>query len=300
MVHSPTMGMNNRRAMLEAIVAVVVWGASFVATKVALRYTSPDVVVWLRFAMGVVILGVAVLAGQKFTLPEKRDWPYFALLGFLGITFHQWLQSTGLVTSQASTTSWIVSTAPIFIALLAWIFLHEKLGLIAVAGICLATLGVLLVVTKGNFSGMFTGNIGTSGDLLVMISAPNWAVFSVLSRRALKKFPALFVLFYVMLFGWMFSSIHFISIQGWTFLHQISYAGWLAIGFLGIGCTALAYIFWYDGLQAITASQAGVFLYIEPLVSLVAAALILGETITLPALFGGSLILLGVWLVNRQ
>jgi len=287
-------------AYLELTFAAVAWGISFIATKVAVAEVPPPVVVWLRFTIGLVILLAFIISRGLLKLPTFKDGCYFALLGVIGITFHQWLQSTGLVTSQASTTSWIVSTAPIFIALLAWIFLHEKLGLIAVAGICLATLGVLLVVTKGNFSGMFTGNIGTSGDLLVMISAPNWAVFSVLSRRALKKFPALFVLFYVMLFGWMFSSIHFISIQGWTFLHQISYAGWLAIGFLGIGCTALAYIFWYDGLQAITASQAGVFLYIEPLVSLVAAALILGETITLPALFGGSLILLGVWLVNRQ
>ena len=287
-------------AYLELIFAAVAWGISFIATKVAVAEAPPPVVVWLRFTIGLAILLAFIISRGLLKLPTFKDGCYFALLGFIGITFHQWLQSTGLVTSQASTTSWIVSTAPIFIALLAWIFLREKLGLMAVAGICLATLGVLLVVTKGNFSGMFTGNIGTSGDLLVLISAPNWAVFSVLSRSALKKFPALFVLFYVMLFGWMFSSIRFLSIQGWTFLHQISYAGWLAIGFLGIGCTALAYIFWYDGLQAITASQAGVFLYIEPLVSLVAAAMILGETITLPALLGGSLILLGVWLVNRQ
>ena len=287
-------------AYLELTFAAVAWGISFIATKAAVAEVPPPVVVWLRFTIGLVILLVFMLSRGLLKLPTFKDGVYFALLGFIGITFHQWLQSTGLVTSQASTTSWIVSTAPIFIALLAWILLHEKLGLIAVTGICLATLGVLLVVTKGIFSGMFTVNIGTSGDLLVLISAPNWAVFSVLSRSALKKFPALFVLFYVMLFGWIFSSIHFLSINGWTFLHQISYAGWLAIGFLGIGCTALAYIFWYDGLQAITASQAGVFLYIEPLVSLVAAALILGETVTLPALFGGSLILLGVWLVNRQ
>ncbi len=287
-------------AYLELIFAAVAWGISFIATKVAVAYVPPAVVVWLRFTIGLVILFVFMLFRGMLRLPTFKDGLYFALLGFIGISFHQWLQSTGLVTSQASTTSWIVSTAPIFIALLAWIFLREKLGLMAIAGIFLATLGVLLVVSKGNISSMFTGTIGTPGDLLVLISAPNWAVFSVLSRSTLKKFLALFVLFYVMLFGWMFSSIHFLFIQGWTFIPLISSSGWLAVGFLGIGCTALAYIFWFDGLQAITASQAGVFLYIEPLVSLVAAAMILGETITLPALFGGSFILLGVWLVNRQ
>ena len=102
----------------------------------ALRYTSPDVVVWLRFAMGVVILGIAVLAGRKFALPEKRDWLYFALLGFLGITFHQWLQSTGLVTAQASTTAWIVATIPVFMALLGWLALKEKLSWLQMVGFC--------------------------------------------------------------------------------------------------------------------------------------------------------------------
>jgi drug/metabolite transporter (DMT)-like permease len=290
----------NLTAYLELIFAAVAWGISFIATKVAVADVPPAVVVWLRFTIGLVILFVFMLFRGMLKLPTFKDGLYFALLGFIGISFHQWLQSTGLVTSQASTTSWIVSTAPIFIALLAWVFLHEKLGILAILGIVLATLGVLLVVSKGNISGMFTGTIGTPGDLLVLISAPNWAVFSVLSRSALKKFPALFVLFYVMLFGWIFSSIHFLFIQGWTTIPQISSSGWLAVGFLGIGCTALAYIFWYDGLKAITASQAGVFLYIEPLISLVAAALILGETITIPALLGGSLILFGVWMVNQQ
>jgi drug/metabolite transporter (DMT)-like permease len=121
------MGVNRSRAILEALIAVVIWGASFVATKVALRYAGPDVVVWLRFAMGVIILGIAVLARGKFALPDKRDWLYFAVLGFIGITFHQWLQSTGLLTTQATTTGWIVSTIPVFMALLGWLALKEKL-----------------------------------------------------------------------------------------------------------------------------------------------------------------------------
>jgi len=299
-VHSPTMGMNNRRAMLEAIVAVVVWGASFVATKVALRYTSPDVVVWLRFAMGVVILGVAVLAGQKFTLPEKRDWPYFALLGFLGITFHQWLQSTGLVTSQATTTGWIVSTIPVFMALLGWLALKEKLLWLQVAGILLSAFGVLLVVTHGDLVLLASGKFGTVGDFLILLSAPNWAVFSVLSRRGLKKYPAALMMFYVMAFGWLFSTILFFMSGGLSQIGHIPWDGWAEIAFLGIFCSGLAYIFWYDALQTLPVAQTGAFLYLEPVVTVIVAALILGERLYLATLLGGVLILAGVWLVNRK
>ena len=85
-------------AILEATFAVTVWGASFVATKVAVQEVSPVTVVWLRFTIGVVILGLATLLRRQFALPERGEVGYFALLGFLGITFHQWLQSTGLVT----------------------------------------------------------------------------------------------------------------------------------------------------------------------------------------------------------
>jgi len=286
--------------MLEALFAVVVWGASFVATKVALRYASPDVVVWLRFAMGVVILGIAVLAGRKFTLPEKRDWPYLALLGFLGITFHQWLQSTGLVTSEATTTAWIVASIPIFMALLGWLALKEKLLWLQVAGILLSTFGVLLVVTRGNLVLLASGKFGTVGDFLILISAPNWAIFSVLSRRGLQKYPATLMMFYVMAFGWLFSSVLFFVQGGLNQIGHIPWDGWAGIAFLGIFCSGLAYIFWYDALQALPVAQTGAFLYLEPVVTVIVAALILGERLYLATLLGGVLILAGVWLVNRK
>jgi drug/metabolite transporter (DMT)-like permease len=294
------MGINRSRAVIEALLTVIVWGASFVATKVALRYASPDVVVWLRFAMGVVILGIAVLAGRKFALPEKRYWLYFALLGFLGITFHQWLQSTGLVTAQASTTAWIVATIPVFMALLGWLALKEKLSWVQIGGILLSAFGVLLVITRGNLVQLTTGKFGTVGDFLILISAPNWAVFSVLSRRGLKKYPATLMMFYVMAFGWFFSSILFFAQGGLTQIGIIPWDGWTGIAFLGIVCSGLAYIFWYDALQALLVAQTGAFLYLEPVSTVIVAALILGEQLYLFTMIGGVLILAGVWLVNRK
>ena len=96
--------MNRARLVpyLQATFAVVLWGASFVATKVALCYLAPDALVWLRFAMGLVLLGIATAARGQMQLPRRNDLAYFALLGLIGITFHQWLQSNGLVTARAT------------------------------------------------------------------------------------------------------------------------------------------------------------------------------------------------------
>ncbi len=168
---------------LEALFAVIVWGASFIATKVALQSLSPITIVWLRFLIGVAILGLVVILRKQFTLPEKKEWGYFALLGFLGITFHQWLQSNALQTSEAGTTAWIVSTTPVFMALLGWFLLKERLDWIKNLGILLAFLGVLVVVSKGDLGSISIGRFGAPGDVLVLISAVNWAVFSALSRH---------------------------------------------------------------------------------------------------------------------
>ena len=287
-------------ARLEALLAVVFWGASFIATKIALREVSPETVVWLRFLMGTIILGIAMLARKEGALPLPRDLLYFALLGFIGITFHQWLQSTGLVTAQASTTAWIVATTPIFIALLGWLFLKEYIGKWGVIGITLATLGVLLVVSQGDLTSLRLGEFGTPGDILILISAVNWAVFSILSRRGLQTHPAMRMLFYVMAFGWIFSSILFFAKADLAEISNLSLSGWLSIGFLGIFCSGLGYIFWYDALNILPTSQVGAFLYIEPVFTVMVAAAILGEPLLLASLVGGAIILIGVWLVNRS
>jgi drug/metabolite transporter (DMT)-like permease len=289
----------NIKAILKAIFAVTVWGASFVATKIALQYAPPSTVVWLRFTMGVIILGLAVGFSKQFALPKGRDWGYFAVLGFLGITFHQWLQSTGLLTAQATTTAWIITSTPIFIALLGLFILRERLAWHQVAGIVMAAFGVLLVVTKGDLSALGAGRFGTTGDYLVMISAVNWAVFSTLSRSGLKEHPATLMMFYVMSFGWVFTSILFFTGSGIRQITSIPWNGWMAITFLGIFCSGIAYIFWYDALKVLPVAQTGAFLYFEPIVTVVVAALVIRETILLATLVGGIIILIGIWLVNR-
>lgn len=284
---------------LEAAFAATVWGASFIATKVALQDISPITIVWLRFGMGLLVLGAAVALRKQFAMPKKNEWGYFALLGFLGITFHQWLQSNGLQTSEASTTAWIVATTPVFMALLGWFILKEGLSLVKILGIALAFFGVLLVVSDGNLGSISIGRFGAPGDVLILVSAVNWAVVSVLSRRGLKTTSASLFVFYMMLFGWLFTSILFVGNSLYVEVPALTFSGWLGVAFLGIFCSGLAYIAWYDALQALTTASTGAFLYIEPLIAMIVAFFVLGEAITPASLGGGGIILLGVWLVNK-
>jgi drug/metabolite transporter (DMT)-like permease len=285
---------------LSALFAVIIWGGTFIATKIALKEVSPATIVWIRFGIGVIVLGITVFARKQFALPAKSDLAYLALLGFIGVTFHQWLQATGLQTARATTTAWIVATIPVFTALLGWMVLKEKMGWVRVSGIVIAALGVLLIVSEGNLNSLFNGETGTIGDLLILISAVNWAVYTILSRRELARHPAARMMFYVMLFGWLFSCIWIFGFgPGLTELPRLTASGWTSILILGIFGSGLAYIAWYDALQEIPASQLGVFINIEPLVTTLLAVPMLNEPITFLTLLGGAIIILGVWLVNR-
>lgn len=287
-------------AYLEALFATATWGGTFIATKLALQEASPATLVFLRFGMGVLILGAAVFLRRQFAWPSRNEWGYFALVGFVGVTFHQWLQATGLQTAAATTTAWIVATIPVFTALLGWLFLKERLTSRQVFGIGLAALGVLLIVSKGNLSALAAGNFGTPGDFLILVSAVNWAAFSILSRRGLQQHPAARMMFYVMLTGWVFAALWLFGFgPGLSEVPHFTLNGWTNILILGIFGSGLAYIAWYDALKAMPAGQLGVFIYVEPLVTMVLAAFLLGEAVTFVSLLGGAATIAGVYLVNR-
>ncbi len=234
--------------------------------------------------------------------PVSRDLPWLALLGFLGITFHQWLQATGLQTASATVTSWIVATIPVFVALLGWLVLRERLGWWRVAGIALAAVGVSIVVSDGNLGGLLTGTTGTPGDVLIAISAVNWAVFTILSKRFMQRGDSLrpvTMMLYVMGFGWAFSLAWLGVAGGGQAILRLSASGWWAMAFLGIGCSGLAYLFWYDALTASTQHRQASSSTLDHWPRPRSRGLLLGEPVSWAMAVGGAAILAGVWMVNR-
>jgi drug/metabolite transporter (DMT)-like permease len=283
---------------------VVFWGASFVATKIALQEITPAVIAFLRFAMGVAVLFLILIKRNELRRFALRELPSLSVLGILGITVHQLLQANGLRTASATATSWIVATIPVFVALLGWVFLGEKMSGSRVLGILLSACGVLAVVGNGDFKSVIQGGFGTPGDRLIAISAVNWAVFVVLNKHVFTKNEgsgsAVGQMFAIMLIGWLFLIPWAIADGGLGELERVSLQGWLALTFLGVGCSGVAYFFWFSGLERIDATQVGVFLYLEPIVTVVLAWQILGEEIRAATILGGAAILVGVWLVNRN
>jgi drug/metabolite transporter (DMT)-like permease len=288
------------RAYLGALFAVIVWGASFIATKIALRQTDPFTVICLRFGIGIPVLFAAVARRGEFTWPGWRAVLQFVAIGTLGITVHQWLQVTGLVTAQASTTAWIITATPLTIALVGWVALGEKLGWHQWAGIGLGTAGVLLVVSRGEWAALAAGSFGSIGDLLVSLSTITWAVFSVSSRKALQRHAAAPMMLYVMAGGWFMSAVPWVLAGGLGRVGLLAPSGWTAVVFLGVLCTGLAYVYWYDALRVLPTAKVGSLLYLEPLVTMAVAAAVLGEPVRMSSILGGLVILAGIRTTIRR
>jgi drug/metabolite transporter (DMT)-like permease len=290
-------------AAVKAFLAVTFWGASFVATKIVLRDVSPLTVIILRFGLGVIVLACIVAARRQFALPRTGDLGWLIFLGLNGTTVHQLLQANGLVTTSATNSGWMVALTPVFSALLAWVIMREPFGRSKVLGLVLATCGAFLVISRGQLSRGLLNIPATPGDFLMLLSSPNWALFTVLSKRFVGTTrrvgsPAL-MLTYAMAFGWLAILPLFLGARGWLDFPRLTLAGWGGLLFLGVLCSGVAYTFWYDALEVAGASQVAAFLYLEPIVTVIVASTLIGEKATWATLVGGAIILVGVWLVNR-
>jgi drug/metabolite transporter (DMT)-like permease len=285
-------------ARLAAFSAIVLWGISFVATKAALREVSPVTLIFTRFALGVAVLMLVLRLRRESLVPPRETRLMLAMMGFVGIFLHQMVQAHGLTLTTAVRTGWLIGLTPIWSAVLAAIFLGEGFGRRKILGLLLGLLGALIVITRGEISRGVLTLPSTRGDLMVLASTWTWAIYTILGRDTLKRLGSARATAAAMFAGWAIMIPFFVAAAGWREYRDLSSSSMIAILFLGIGCSGLGYWLWYAALERIDASQVAAFLYLEPLVTLLAAVALLGESVALSAIVGGVLVLVGVLTVQ--
>lgn len=284
---------------LKASLAILFWGASFIATKMALRDAHPATIILGRWVFGAAVLWLALARWRMFRRLGAREMVYLAMLGFIAVPLHQALQAIGLLYTAASSMGWLIALIPVFTAILAWLFLDEPMSARKVSGSILAFGGAVFVVSRGVLSLETLRLPSTFGDMLAVLSALNWAIFQVASKPLLRRLEPTLAMAYVMLGGGIVI-LPFTIPPALNDLPRLTFDSWLAILFLGIFCSGLGYLIWYDALSKIDASQLSSLSYFQPLITLLIAAMLLGETITPAMGLGGAVILFGVYLINRS
>ena len=286
----------------QALAAVIFWGFSFIATKVALREVHPFTLLTLRYAIGVLLLLSFQLSKDKifFKIFSCRDWVYIFILAAVGVSGLGLLQAYGLLYTTAINTGWIIAINPILITLSARLFLGETITIRKMLGIVSGFCGVFLIISKGIFSLSLFGFVSTFGDLLVLASALAWTGFTIGGKGFISRFPSLATVTTIMLSGCLIVLPLSLLKGEWNNLIHLSLTAWIGILFLGVFCSGLGYLFWYSALKKRDSGVVGMYLYLEPFATLIGACLLLHEEIRWITLVGGGLILCGVFLATHK
>ena len=276
---------------LAALFCILVWGTTFISTKVLLRAFSPVEILFFRFLLGYAALWLA--CPRFLRLTDRRQEALFALAGLCGVTLYFLLENIALTYTFASNVGVIVAISPFFAGLLAfWLLRAERPGLNFFLGFVAAMLGIALI----SFSGSTQLRLNPWGDVLAVLAGLSWAGYSILTRKLMAfGYNGLLVtrrcFFYGLLF--MLPALPFMDFA-WKPERLADLSNAANLLFLGLGASALCFVAWTFAIQRLGAVKSCVYIYLVPVVTVITAVLVLHERITLMAAAGTALTLLGL------
>ena len=278
-------------AVLALVGANAIWGASAVASKAVLVHVPPMTLACLRVAIALaVLLPLLARTGSRPT----RGGPT-ALLGLTGVALFCLFQNVGLGYTSAATTALINGGIPVLTALLAAVLFGERLGARRLAGLLVSVGGVAAIVLLGPSATLSASAIGT---LFPVASAVSFAAYAVLGRRIFDAGNALAIVAGSTCYGLLFllpgAGLELATVG----LGPLTMRDVLLLLYLGVGCSALAFVLCGYGLAHLEVGQGAVFGNLKPLVGVALAIALLGESLTIGHLGGGALVLMGVVLAS--
>ncbi len=280
------------RTAAAVLVMLLLWASAFAAIRGALEAFPPGELALLRFLVASLTLAV-INAVRGVSLPQRRDLPLIVLLGFLGITVYHVSLNFGEVIVTAGAASLLISSAPVFTALLAAVGLGERIGTRGWVGIAISFAGVALI-TLGEGEAFRL----EPRALIILLAAVSASVYSVLQKRSIVRYPPLAFTSYVI---WAGTIPMLIFLPG--LLPAVRAAPWQALAavvYLGVFPGAIAYVLWVHGLNKLSASRLSSFLYLNPVFAIGIAWLWLGEIPSWLTLVGGTVAVCGVVLANAR
>ncbi|PAF47885.1 hypothetical protein BKH41_06335 [Helicobacter sp. 12S02232-10] len=286
------------RGHMLAVFTILVWGSTFSATKALLDAFSSYEILVFRFLLAYVCLLVFY---PKFLKPQSlKEEILFALCGLFGVCLYFLLENIALNYTLASNAGVLVSISPIYTAILSFFILKKPLGKYFIIGFIFALLGIIIIIFHGNRS----FQIDPLGDLLCILAGLSWAFYTIFLNKLFeikKNANTLAITKKIFFYGIIFSSltlfydgIH-LSMQRFLIPQNL-----FNLFFLGIFASALCYLTWGMSLKILGTLKTSAYLYTIPIVSILVASFTLKEPITSYILIGSVLVLLGLFLSQKQ
>ena len=280
----------NARSALAAGITLLFWSSAFAGIRYGLSAFSPLELALLRFSTASAAMLIYALA-TRMRLPDRKDLPAITLTALSGVTIYHITLNIGEQTVTAGAASLLISTAPVFIVLLAAIFLHERMTRLTVAGMVISVIGAAMISFGKNGALEFN-----AGALLILVSAVSGAIYSLGQKRLLPKYGAAALTTYCVWIG----TIFFLPAAP-GLIRAIQQTTWQPVAtvvYLGIFPTAVAYVTWAYVLKVFPAARAASILYLVPVLAIVIAWIWINEIPAWISLLGGVFAVAGVILVN--
>ncbi|MFN2567727.1 MAG: DMT family transporter [Gemmatimonadaceae bacterium] len=284
-------------SFLLLLVAVVIWGSTYVVTKAGVDEAPPMLFALLRYCVASLLLvAIALPRGGTARLPRPAPWATLALMGLTGVALYYTGFNVALTYTTASQGALVQSSIPAVTAVVAVVMLRERLPPRRMLGIGLAVAGVVLIVAR--FGGEANAPAPLLGNLLMLGTVVVWGIYTALAKRVAGADPiavtaAISVLGTVMLVPGALLE----AAIGPT--SSISGATWLRILYLGALPSGASYLLYNRALRDLDASQVGAVTNLSPVIGAVSGVLLLGESITATTILGGVLVLAGVWMSSQ-
>lgn len=276
---------------LAAFLTILVWGTTFISTKILLVDFHPIEILFTRFIMG--FLALILVYPHRLKLTDKKQEITFAAAGLCGVCLYYLLENIALTYTMASNVGVITSIAPVFTAILAWIFMkdEEPLGVNFFFGFVVAMIGICLISFNGS-----NLELNPLGDLLAILAAFVWACYSLLTRKiGTYGYPTIQVTRRIFGYGilFMIPALFFFdfNLDIMKFTNPVYLFN---IVFLGLGASAICFVTWNFAVKVLGAVKTSTYIYAVPVITVVTSVIILHEHITAMAAAGTLLTLAGL------
>jgi Permeases of the drug/metabolite transporter (DMT) superfamily len=282
---------------LIAFATIVFWATTYISTKVLLVSFTPIEILFTRFIIGFIAL--TLINPKPLKSGGYKNELLFVAAGATGVTLYYLLENFSLTLTTASNAGIIITVAPFFTALLSCIFLKsEKPRAQFYLGFVTAIVGIAII----DYSGTTEFALNPMGDLLALLAAVAWAVYSIITRKISRLgFDTVRSTRKTFMYGLLFMT-------PMVFIMDFSpdpalLASPVNIGnllFLGLGASAMCFVTWNLAVKLIGAVKTSVYIYLTPVVTVATSVLILHEPLTPALVFGAALTLAGLWLSETK
>ena len=292
--------MTNRKIYLLMLLCTVFWAGAFIAAKLSIPFIPAYTLTFLRFSIASIILFIIIKKKQKNTFKlTKKDIPVFMFTGIVGMFGYHVLFFSALKYTTAINSSIIGASNPIITAILSIIFLKDKITFKRLLGIILSFTGVFLTITNADFNALRNLSFN-QGDTLMLIAVFMWASYSVFSKKVMPRYSPLILTYYSFLFCTIILIPFVIYEKPWTFLSAAPMYSFAAVAYMAIFPSVIGYLVQQMSIKQIGPSKTSIFINLVPVFSIVLSILILGEELMPIKLVTALLIILGVYICQRN